>query len=293
MKKYLVGIFCVALSLNTIAQTSNEYTFGPDSQRQPNVPKGTVTTSVWESNIIKGTKRNYSVYVPAQYDASKPAALMVFQDGHAYLKEDGDFRTTIVYDNLIHKKELPVTICLFIDPGYWTALGNPPANPFQNHNRSQEYDDVSDRYVTFLINEVIADLKTKYNISADPKMHGIAGLSSGAICAFTAAWFRPDYFHKVLSHIGSYTDIRGGHQYPTLIRKSSKKDIKIFLQDGNRDLNNEYGDWWLANLQMESSLKYRGYDYKFVSGTGEHNGKHGGAILPESLKWLWSDVVTR
>jgi enterochelin esterase family protein len=290
MMRSLLLLLCVVQAFTTFAQSPAEYTLGPDSQRQPNVPKGTVTTSVWESNIFKGTKRNYSVYVPAQYNPEKPAALMVFQDGHAYLKEDGDFRTTIVYDNLINKKELPVTICLFVDPGYWTALGNPPPNPFQNHNRSLEYDDVSDRYVTFLINELIADLKTKYNISDDPKMHGIAGLSSGAICAFSAAWFRPDYFQKVLSHIGSYTDIRGGHQYPALIRKSSRKDIKIFLQDGNRDLNNEYGDWWLANLQMESSLKYRGYDYKFVSGTGDHSGKHGGSILPESLKWLWSDV---
>lgn len=281
-------IFILIMAASASAQ--DEYTLGPDSQRQPNVPKGTVTTFTWESKIFSGTKRNWSVYVPAQYSASKPAALMIFQDGHSYLSEDGNFRTTIVYDNLIHKKELPVTICVFIDPGYWTTLGNPPANPFMNHNRSLEYDDISDRYASFLITEIIPEVKKKYNISDDPRMHGIAGASSGGICAFTAAWFRPDYFHKVLSHIGSYTDIRGGHQYPTMIRKNSKKDIKVFLQDGNRDLNNDYGDWYLGNLQMESSLKYRGYDYKTAWGTGEHNGKHGGAVLPESLKWLWSDI---
>jgi len=286
--KSFILLFTVVSS--ALAQTTaEEYVHGPDSQRQPNVPKGTVSTFVWASKIFADTKRNYYLYVPAQYDPNKKAALMIFQDGHAYLKEDGDFRTTIVYDNLIHKKELPVTICLFIDPGYWTS-SDAPANFFRSQNRSYEYDDVSDRYATFLITEVIGEVKKKYNISDDPKMHGIGGLSSGGICAFTAAWFRPDYFHKVLSHIGSYADIRGGHQYPNMIRKNSKKDIKVFLQDGNRDLNNDYGDWWLANLQMESSLKYRGYDYKFVSGTGDHSGKHGGTILPESLKWLWSDV---
>lgn len=287
MRSILVTLL-IGLSHFTFAQTE-EYKHGPDSERHDGVPRGTVTTYSWESKIYPNTKRNYYVYVPAQYDAGTKAALMIFQDGHAYLKEDGDFRVPIVYDNLIHKKEVPVTICLFVDPGYWPG-SPPPDNPFRNQNRSYEYDDVTDQYSSFLINELIPELKKKYNLSDDPKMHGIGGLSSGAICAFSAAWFRPDYFHKVLSHIGSYTDIRGGHQYPALIRKSSKKDIKVFLQDGNHDLNNNYGDWWLANLQMESSLKFKGYDYKFVAGTGDHSGKHGGAILPESLKWLWSDV---
>lgn len=288
MMRTVVLSLLTALSSIAYSQTE-EYQHGPDSERHEGVPRGTVTTYTWESKIYANTKRNYYVYVPAQYNANTKAALMIFQDGHAYAKEDGDFRVPVVYDNLIHKKELPITICLFIDPGYWLNSA-PPENPFRSQNRSLEYDDVSDQYSSFLINELIPELKKKYNLSDDPKMHGIGGLSSGAICAFTAAWFRPDYFHKVLSHIGSYTDIRGGHQYPTLIRKNSKKDIRVFLQDGDHDLNNNYGDWWLANLQMESSLKFKGYDYKFVAGKGDHSGKHGGAILPESLKWLWSDV---
>jgi enterochelin esterase-like enzyme len=287
MRSILLIVFVFVGS--TVLAQNDEYKHGPDSERHDGVPRGTVTSFTWESKIYPNTKRNYSVYVPAQYDASKKAALMIFQDGHAYLNETGDFRVPIVYDNLIHKKEVPVTICLFVDPGYWLGSA-PPESPFRAQNRSLEYDDLSDTYASFLINELIPELKKKYSISDDPKMHGIGGLSSGGICAFTAAWFRPDYFHKVLSHIGSYTDIRGGHQYPTMIRKNSKKDIKVFLQDGNRDLNNNYGDWWLANLQMESSLKFKAYDYKFVGGTGEHNGKHAGPILPESLKWLWSDV---
>jgi len=281
--------FGLILSSIVAAGQDDNYKPGPDSERHDGVPKGTVTTHTWESKIYANTKRSYYVYVPAQYNTSTPAALMVFQDGFAYQREDGDFRVPIVFDNLINRKEMPVTIALFVDPGYWTS-SPPPANLFLSQNRSYEYDDLSDQYATFLINELVAELKKKYNISDDPKMHAICGLSSGGICAFTAAWFRPDYFHKVLSHIGSFTDIRGGHIYPALIRKSAKKDIKVFLQDGNKDLNNNYGDWWLANLQMESSLKFKGYDYKFESGTGAHNGKHGGSILPESLKWLWSDV---
>jgi enterochelin esterase-like enzyme len=124
-------------------------------------------------------------------------------------------------------------------------------------------------------------------------MHAIAGLSSGGICAFTAAWQRPDQFQKVMSHYGSFTNIKGGHLYPDLIRKGSKKDIKVFLQDGSNDLNNIHGDWWLSNLQLESSLKFKGYEYKFEKGTGTHSGKHAGSILPESLKWLWSDITKK
>ncbi len=139
--------------------------------------------------------------------------------------------------------------------------------------------------------ELIPELRKSYNISSDPKMRAICGLSSGGICAFSAAWFKPDHFHKVLSHYGSFTDIRGGHSYPPIIRKNDKKDIKVFLQDGKNDLDNRIGNWWLANLQLEAALKYKGYDYQFVAGKGGHDGEHGGAILPESLTWLWSEVV--
>ena len=164
-----------------------------------------------------------------------------------------------------------------------------PENRFRASNRSWEYDELSDRYVSFLIEEMIPEVAKDYHLTNDPKMRAICGISSGGICAFTAAWERPDYFHKVLSHIGSFTDIRGGHVYPALIRKQAKRDIKVYLQDGSGDLDNRFGNWWLANQQMASSLEFRGYDYTFVNGTGGHNGKHGGAILPESLRWLWSD----
>jgi enterochelin esterase family protein len=255
------------------------------------VPQGTVTSYRWESKIYGGTLREYIVYVPAQYNATTPAALMVFQDGHAYADKEGDFRVATVFDNLIHQKAMPVTIALCVNPGHYGQVL--PENAFRSSNRLAEYDELSDRYVSFLITELIPELEKNYNLANDPKMRAIAGLSSGGICAFTAAWQRPDYFHKVLSHIGSFTNIRGGDVYPSLIRSSSKKDIKVFLQDGSADLDNQFGNWWLANLQMEAALKFKGYDYKFVGGTEGHNGKHGGAILPESLRWLWSDVAPK
>jgi len=286
MKKIILGFILFANIINCLAQDSI-YHLGPDSQRKEGVAKGVVTKYEWQSKLYNNF-REYYVYVPAQYDSTKPAALMVFQDGHAYVNDSGDFRVPIVYDNLIYQKKLPITICLFVNPGHNTK--DYPESRFRASNRADEYDVLDDRYTTMLMDEIIPELKKKYNISNDPKMHGIGGLSSGAICAFTAAWEHPEYFHKVLSQIGSYTNIRGGNNYPSIIRKHKKKEIKIFMQDGSNDLNNEHGDWWLANLEMESALKFKGYEFKFEKGSGTHSGKHGGAILPESLIWLWSDI---
>jgi enterochelin esterase family protein len=260
---------------------------GPDSQRQDGVPRGTVTQHQWESQVFSGTMRDYWIYVPAQYDPSTPAALIVFQDGHAYVSEDGAHRVPIVLDNLIHRGDIPVTIGLFINPGH--AGPTPPENPFRSSNRSYEYDKLTDEYARFLIEEMIPEVARQYNLSDDPAMRTIGGLSSGAICAFTVAWQRPDAFRNVISHIGSYTDIYGGHEYPALIRRSAKRDIKIFIQDGTNDLNLIYGNWWLANLQMVSALDFRAYDYQFVAGDGGHSGDHGGALLPETLRWLFAD----
>ena len=287
MKKIITILFLLLFISKGFSQDSL-YKLGPDSQQQPGVPKGTVTKYEWESKLYKNF-REYYVYVPAQYDSSKPAALMVFQDGHAYVSETGDFRVPVVYDNLIHQKKLPVTICLFVNPG--NATKQYPENRWRSSDRADEYDVLNDTYATMLMDELIPELKKKYNISNDPAMHAIAGLSSGAICAFTAAWEHPEYFSKVLSHYGSYTNIRGGNNYPSIIRKHKKKEIKIFMQDGSNDLDNEHGNWWLANLEMEAAFKYKGYEYKFEKGTGTHNGRHGGSILPASLIWLWSDIV--
>ncbi len=289
MKKITI-VFISLISSMAFSQEEEKYKHGSDSEKHENVPKGIVTQHTWKSSIYKNTTREYYIYVPKQYDKSQPAALMIFQDGHSYVNDGGDFRVPTVFDNLIHQGKMPITIGLFINPGH--DINAPKAkSPWQVTNRSIEYDEVSNKYAQFLLKEMIPELKKQYNISDNPKMRAVCGLSSGGICAFSAAWFHPEEFHKVLSHFGSFTDIRGGHNYPPMIRKTDKKDIKIFFQDGSNDLNNQYGNWWLANLQMESAFKFKEYNYKFVSGTGKHDGKHGGSILPESLIWLWSDVI--
>ncbi len=267
---------------------ADDYKLGPDSMKQEGVPEGKVTKHSWTSTIFPGTVRDYWVYVPAQYDAQKPACVMVFQDGDNYQKANGQFRVPIVFDNLIHKKEMPVTIGIFINPGVV-----PPAAGTQGKarsNRSFEYDTLSDQYARFLEKEILPEVAKDYNLRTDAAGRAIGGISSGGICAFTVAWQRPDLFSKVLSHVGSFTNIRGGDVYPGLIRKAEKKPIRVFLQDGSGDLDNQFGNWPLANQQMAAALKFKGYDYKFEYGDGGHNGKHGGAILPDSLRWLWRDV---
>jgi arylsulfatase A-like enzyme/predicted alpha/beta superfamily hydrolase len=260
-----------------------------DSTRQEGVPQGKVTEHVWKnSKIFSDTIRRYWTYAPAQYDPAKPAAVMVFQDGHAYVGETGDFRVPVVFDNLIHRGEMPITIGVFIDPGHKEAQLPAEAGWRPRPvNRSFEYDSLNDDYAKFLLTEILPEVGKSYNITDDPEGHAIGGISSGGICAFTAAWERPDQFRKVLSHVGSFTNIRGGHVYPALIRKTEPKPIRVFLQDGSNDLDNAHGNWPLSNLQMDAALKFSKYDYKFVYGEGAHNGNHGGAILPDSLRWLW------
>ncbi|RMG40568.1 MAG: esterase family protein [Planctomycetota bacterium] len=266
-----------------------QYEYGPESRRRPNVPRGTVTEYVWKnSKVYPGTIRRYWIYVPAQYRPEQPAALMVFQDGHAYVAEDGQFRVPVVFDNLIAEGDLPVIIGVFVDPGHRKKQLPPkPGWRPRPENRSVEYDSLGDRYATFLLTEILPEVEKRYNVSHDPDRRAICGISSGGICAFTVAWERPDQFHKVMCHVGSFVDIRGGHHYPALIRKTERKPLRVFLQSGRFDLDNQFGNWPLANKQMAAALRFAGYDVKFVFGDGGHNGNHGGAILPDSLRWLW------
>jgi enterochelin esterase-like enzyme len=265
------------------------YELGPDSKYQAGVPRGEVSRHTFKSEIFAGTVRDYWLYVPDQYRAGEPAALMVFQDGEAYVKPEGEFRVPIVFDNLIHQGGLPVTLGLFVNPGHkGKAL---PERCFDADNRSYEYDSLTEKYGRFLLEELIPEVGKRHAIASDPKRRAIAGLSSGAICAFTAAWHHPGAFHKVMSHCGSFVDIRGGHVYPFWLRQWPKRELKVFLQSGEKDLETQFGHWWLANQEMAAALKWRGYDHRFVGGSGGHDGKHGGSILPESLRWLWSDVT--
>lgn len=264
---------------------AEDYPLTADSLPQDGVPKGTVTKHTWDtSTVFAGTTREYWVYVPAQYDESKPACVMVFQDGGNYVALDKSFRIPMVFDNLIHKGEMPVTIGIFINPGVFPVEGDKP-----KRNRSVEYDTLSDDYARFLLEEIIPEVGKTYKLVDDAQGRAICGISSGGICAFTVAWERPDAFHKVISHVGSFTNIRGGHVYPALIRKAEKRNIRVHLQDGENDLDNAHGSWPLGNLQMEAALKFSEYDYEFVMGTEGHNGKHGGAILPDQLRWIWRD----
>jgi enterochelin esterase family protein len=302
----VVEFFATAQSTNVISTNVNrraayrfpkpdvKYQHGPDSQRKDGVPRGKVTDYEWkDSKAFPGTIRHWSIYVPAQYDAAKPTALMVFQDGHTYLKEDGDFRVPIVFDNLIAAKEMPVTIGVFIDPGFKRAefpSGERGWRP-EPENRSFEYDTLSPAYSDFLINEILPEVRKLHQITDDPEGHAICGISSGGICAWTVAWERPDQFRKVVSHVGSFANIRGGNRYPELIKAAEPKPIRVFLQDGANDNRSKRPGWnWvIGNANMVVALEEQDYDYKYVFGEGSHNGNHGGTILPDTLRWLWRD----
>lgn len=272
-----------------------DYPAPPEAKLAEGVKAGNVERLTFKSDggVFPGTIRRYWVYVPQQYQAGEPAALMVFQDGHAYVNRDGEFRAPTVMDNLIAKGEMPVTIGVFVNPGVFADSlpdedgWNLPKNA--RSNRSVEYDTPSSAYVTFLEKELLPEVSKKWNLTTDPDQRAICGISSGGICAFAAAWERPDLFHKVMSHVGSFTDIRGGYVYPALIRKTEPaKPLRVFLQDGAKDLDNQFGNWPLANQQMANSLAFRNYDHKFVfSPDSAHSGKFGGSILPDSLRWLW------
>jgi enterochelin esterase-like enzyme len=290
MFRRIVAIFGIAFVTATIVQAKDDYKLGPDSMEQPDVPKGEVTMYKWESKVFAGTTRDCWTYVPKQYDGKTPACVMVFQDGGGYQNPGpkASYHATIVMDNLIHKKEIPVMIGIFINPGVFAGKLDVKGKSISN--RSFEYDTLSPQYVDFLEREILPEVGRKYKLRQDAAGRGICGASSGGICAFTAAWQRPDLFSKVLSHIGSFTNIRGGDVYPGIIRKAEKKNIRVFLQDGSNDLDNQAGNWYLANLQMEKALQFRKYDVKTVWGDGGHSGKHGGAILPDSMRWLWRDT---
>lgn len=271
------------------------YTLGPDSLPQEGVPAGKLEGPfLFRSQILKNTVRQYWVYVPAQYREEKPACVLVFQDGQRAINPKGVLRVPTVMDNLIHRKEMPVTIGIFITPGqrgeeYPESMGY--GNP---NNRSIEYDSLGDRYARFLIEEMLPEVDKRYTLTRDPKGRAIGGASSGAICAFTVAWERPDAFRKVISLIGSFTNIRSGHIYPDLIRESRRKPIRIFLQDGIHDNRNAIDpdrDWYLQNREMVAALKEKRYDLAYVFGEGGHSDDHGGAILPDILRWLWRDYT--
>lgn len=308
------GATWVAAQEPAPARKPGDYPLTADSLPQEGVPKGRLEGPFeFRSSVLAGTVRRYWVFVPAQYTGDQPACVLVFQDGQRATNPGGSLRVPQVMENLIHQQAMPVTIGVFITPGnlsdsYPDNLGM--SNP--NH-RAQEYDALSDAYARMLLDELLPKIGQTYRLTDNPEGRVIGGTSSGAICAWTVAWERPDAFRKVISMIGSYTSIGfrpargnqpmvpGGDLYPTLIRKSPIKPIRIFLQDGSADLDNPHGNWFLANQAMLSALEFANraaeqrkdpgprYDVAHVWGDGAHSDQHGGELLPEILRWMWRD----
>jgi enterochelin esterase family protein len=283
------------------ADPDSHYQIGPDSLEREGVAKGEVRGPfTLPSQAYPGTQHTYWVYVPAQYDRTVPASLMVFNDGQAFKNMEGDLRAPNVLDNLIDRREIPVMLAVFINPG--RTPEQPEPNPKEwgdrTTNRPTEYNTLDDKYARVIVDELLPALAKDYTIAKDPERRGIGGASSGAIAAFTVAWERPNEFRKVLSLIGSFTNIRGGHAYADIVRKSEKKPIRIYLQDGRND-NRGVGrgggpydplrDWFLQNVRLKDALVEKGYDLNYQWGIGRHSQKHGGMVLPDMMRWLWRD----
>jgi enterochelin esterase-like enzyme/sugar lactone lactonase YvrE len=281
MRALVPAFLCVAF-----LSCAQEYPLGPDSQPQPNVPHGTVTRLVLPpGKFYPGTPHNYQIYVPAQYNAAKPAPFMIFLDGNG---------PTVVLDNLIAKGDLPPLIGIYVAPGVQPALSDSIQG---RRERTFEYDNIGPRFSSFLEEELIPEVAKKYNLSKNPDDHAIEGVSTGAVGAFIAAWHRPDLFHRVLSFIGTYVDMRGADTLPAMIRREEPKPIRIFLQDGKNDhlvpgqpYGTFYGGSWPINNEvMYEAFQFAGYDAKLTIGDGAHDMKQGNAIMPDALRWLWRD----
>lgn len=278
------------------------YRLGPDSQPQEGVPRGRLEgPKVIPSEVFPGTQHTYWVYVPAQYDPSQPAALMIFNDGQAFKNEPGDVQAQYVLDNLIYRREIPVMIGVFINPGRRPDQPEPTPQNWgdRDTNRPEEYNALNDKYPRVIVDELLPALRQEYNLTTNPELCGIGGASSGGIAAFTVAWHRPDHFRKVFTFVGSFVNLgnRGGHTYPDLVLQSEKKPIRVFLQDGRND--NRFAsrgddpherDWFYQNVRLAAALTQKGYDVNYVWGIGNHSQKHGGAIFPAIMRWLWRDA---
>ncbi len=290
MSRAVVAVLLVVTSLGLHAE---DYTLGPDSEPHEGVPQGTLTKFVLApGKDYPGTPHNCAVYVPTQYDATKPTPFMIFLDGSQALGDS--MRVPVVLDNLIAKHDLPPMIAIFVDPGILPVVSDADQN---RYNRIYEYDSLTPRFSDFLLNELIPEVGKQYNLSKNPDDRALSGVSTGAVGAFMAAWNRPDQFHRVLSLIGTYVAMKGADALPALVRRTEPKPIRIFMQDGTADHitpaepygTHFSGSWPINNQVMYEALEFEGYDVKLVMGTDGHSTKQGGAILPDALRWLWRD----
>ena len=261
------------------------YALGPDSQPQPGVPKGTLTKhTLAPGKCFPGTPHNYQIYVPAQYDPSRPIPFMIFLDGGGYAGDN--VRVPVVLDNLIARRDVPPMMALFIDPGVMPARADDAQNRYE---RIFEYDSLTPRFANFLIEEFIPEIAKSYNLSRDPNDHGIAGISTGGVGAFVAAWNRPDQFRRVITWVGSFGNFRGADRLPGLIRRTEPRPIRVFMQTGRQDLVNYAGSWHLENPRVAAALQFAGNDVRIEVGEDGHSNRHGASMLPETLRWLWRD----
>ena len=278
----------------------SHYSLGPDSLPREGVAKGEVRGPfTLPSQAYPGTQHTYWVYVPAQYDPAVPASLMIFNDGQAFKNMEGDLRAPNVLDNLIDRREIPVMLAVFINPGRTPEQPEPTPQEWGDRttNRPTEYNTLDDKYARVIVDELMPALTKTFNISKDAERRGIGGASSGAIAAFTVAWERPNEFRKVLSMIGSFTNLRGGHAYADIVRKAERKPIRIYLQDGRNDNRgvgrdgnyDEKRDWFFQNVRLMQALRDKGYDLNYQWGIGRHSQKHGGMVFPDMMRWLWRD----
>jgi enterochelin esterase family protein len=283
--------------------------YGPDSYPKPGVPQGKISEKfVHTSKLYDGMRSDYWIYVPAQYDPNIPAALMVWHDGQGLVDRNGQSRLQDAVDNLTYEKKIPVAIYVFVSPGDYTMTPGSPTYEFiakfskdsgrtlKDSTRSTCYDTVTDRYARLLHDELLPEVEAKYNIRKDGYSHGVVGNSSGGISAFNIAWWHPEWFSRVITRIGTFTSIQwqpgtldGGNVFPFAVRKQPKRNIRVWLQDGSEDLENEHGSWPLQNIQMANSLKLREYDFHLSFGNNNHTGASGGAETPEELAWIWRD----
>lgn len=300
MKKLLFLIPIALLIAPRLAAQADKakdqfYKLGNDSKPQEGVPQGKFTEAkVIPSKVFPGTQHTYWVYVPAQYDPKKPAALMIFNDGHAMMAEPGDVQGHRVLDNLIYRREIPVMLGVFINPGRKPDQPEPNRSEWGDRttNRPEEYNTPNENYARVIVDELLPELKKEYNISPDPEQRGIMGASSGGCAAFSVAWFRSNDFRKVITFVGSFVDLRGGHVWPEMVEKSPQRPIRLFMQDGrndNRKPDNLKRDWFYQNIRLKDALEKKGYDLNYTWGIGNHGQKQGGAIFPEMMRWLWRD----
>ncbi len=280
--------------------TDIHYKLASDALVMEGVPVGEIRGPfTLPSEAYPGTQHTYWVYVPAQYDAAVATSLMIYQDGQAFMAPEGDIRAQVVMDNLIYRREIPTMIGVFINPGRRPDQPEPTPKNWgdRDTNRGVEYNSLDDKYARVIVDELLPVLYKEYNLSKDPERHGLGGSSSGAIAAFTVAWERPNHFRKVLSNVGSFTNIRGGHAYPDIIRKSEKKPLRVFLVDGRNDnrgqrQNGEYDekrDWFYQNVRMQQALQEKGYDLNYSWGIQRHGQKMLQTVFPEMMRWLWRD----